>query len=60
MHPPLVAPSMAAQREQALILPSNRRGERLVEAVAVADCCGREQQALYYYSRIQVVDIVMI
>ena len=43
-----------------LILPSNRRGERLVEAVAVADCCGREQEVLYYYSEIQVVYIVII
>ena len=35
------------------------RGEA-VEAVAVADCCGREQEALYYYSEIQVVYIVII
>ena len=28
--------------------------------VAVADCCGREQEALYYYSEIQVVYIVII
>ena len=34
-----------------LILPVNRReGGGAVEAVAVADCCGREQEALYYYS----------
>ena len=31
-----------------------------VEAVAVADCCGREQEALYYYSEIHVVYIVII
>ena len=35
------------------------RGEA-VEAVAVAGCCGREQEALYYYSEIQVVYIVII
>ena len=36
------------------------RGESAVEAVAVANYCGREQEALYYYSEIQVVYIVII
>ena len=43
-----------------LILPSNRRGERLLRLFEVAGCCGREQEALYYYSEIQVVYIVII
>ena len=43
-----------------LILPSNRRGERLLRLLLLLDCCGREQEALYYYSEIQVVYIVII
>ena len=36
------------------------RGERLLRLFEVADCCGREQEVLYYYSEIQVVYIVII
>ena len=42
-----------------LILPSNRRGVA-VEAVTVADCCGREQEALLLHGGKYMVYIVII
>ena len=43
-----------------LILPVSREGEVLLRLLLGADCCGREQEVLYYYSEIQVVYIVII
>ena len=43
-----------------LLLPVRGEGERLLRLLLGADCCGREEEALCYYSEIQVVYIVII
>ena len=46
--------------QQYSTLTSQGRGEGLLRLLLGVDCCGREQEALYYYSEIQVVYIVII
>ena len=46
--------------QQYSTLTSWGRGEGRLRLLLGADCCGREQEALYYYSEIQVIYIVII
>ena len=43
-----------------LILPSNRRGERLLRLLLLFDCCGREQEVLLLHGGKYMVYIVII